>query len=699
MTIPALRELDESFQAWLDERTDALETYKTEPPDFDGKVELLRGLQHELFDAGWALYGWPEELGGRGGTVLHRGVIVDALERNGYPPRHVYEHLDILTPALARFAQPALCEKLFLPTLRGDILWCQGFSEPTAGSDLATLRTRATKVEGGYRIDGHKIWTSWAKWATHCFFLARTGEPEDRHRGLTAFVTPIDAPGITVGAIEQSNGNAELAEVFFDETFVPDEARVGDVGQGWTVAMYILAGERGSFTWLRQCEILPRLEELAATPHASEHADRIGESLMRLIALRCRSREVMEILAAGREPGPESSVSKVLAIDTEQDFYDAAREILSPGLDLGTAPDIDFWNEHYLYSRASSVYGGSRQIQLNVIAKLMISRGATAAASEEEEEEVAALRASVSEAIEQNASGREALEGLDWWSFAGTPADSFGRAAFSTWFEGQGASRVTSPALAGVRCAPIANELGVRPDEMALAVDESAGRLLVVGFDESTRWIAAERAEGPVAFEATGLTACESQALDGGLVARVDVDPHSARTIEVDASALARAADLGRVGAACEILGASRALLAMAIEHSNEREQFGQPIARFQAIQHLISESQIEISALEALCKAALEEWSAGGGRELAAITKAQAGRDGRSIAQRALQCFGAIGFTAEHDHHRYSRRIHTLDVVLGSYPTLRRALGAEVVESGRAPRCIQIWHPEASDT
>ena len=692
-TNPSLPELAASFQAWLDEHAEAHAHYKRESPDFDGKVDSLRQLQRELYDAGWARYGWPEALGGRGGTVLHRAALIDVLERNGFPPRHVFEHLDILPPALVRFARESLLEKLFLPTLRGDILWCQGFSEPTAGSDLAALRTRARKVDGGYQLDGHKIWTSWAKWATHCFVLARTGTTEDRHRGLSGFVIETNAPGVTVGPIRQSNGSDELAEVFLDQAFVPDEALVGEEGQGWAVAMYILSGERGSYTWLRQSEMLPRLEQLARVEGASEHAAIPGESLMRLIALRCRSREVMEILAAGEETGPESSVSKVLAIDGEQYFYEAAREILSPGLDLGTAEDIDFWQEHYLYSRAASVYGGSRQIQLNVIAKLMITRGDGAGRGASENDEIAAVRTSVAEAIDQSDNGREALDGLDWWSFAAAPEDDFGRAAFSAWFDGEGSKLVTSPALAGVRCAAAAAELAARPDEIALAVHDSDGDLLVHGFDAKTRFIAVERGEELLAFEAAGLVAKPSRAFDAGVVVRVVVDSREPRVVSVDRAAHARALDLARMGAAYEILGASRVLLHMAVEHSNEREQFGQPIARFQAIQHLISECQIEISALEAVCRAALEQWSGGAGHEIARIAKAQAGRDGRTIAQRALQCFGAIGFTDEHAHHLYSRRIHTLDAVLGSYPVLRSGLGAEIVRTGRAPRCIEAWH------
>lgn len=688
---PTLQALAESFQSWLDERSEAHVHLKREPTDFGEMVALLCELQADLYDAGWARYGWPESMGGLGGSVLHRALLADVLERNGYPPRHIFEHLDILPPALERFAHPDLVAKVFLPTLRGDVLWCQGFSEPTAGSDLASLKTRAVRTEGGYRVDGHKIWTSWAKWATHCLFLARTGTAEDRHRGLSAFVLALDTPGLEVGPIRQSNGSEELAEVFFKDAFVPDVQRVGEEGEGWAVAMHILAGERGSYTWLRQTEMLPRLEQLSQHPAAALHANLIGDALIRLLTLRCRSRAVVEILARGEAPGPESSVTKVLAIDTEQHFYEVAREILAPDLDFGTREDWYFWQAHYLYSRASSVYGGSKQIQYNVIAKLLISQGGE---QRKEGQDEAAVRASVGEAIEQSATGREALEGLDWWSFAARPGDLLGRAAFAAWFEGQGHGPATSPALAGVRGAAVAAALGVAPDVVAMGLRRGE-TVLATGLDPATEWIAIEAEDGSIeAFEAGGVEAEPSDAFDGALLSRVD-SLAGGRVVEVDPAEHARALDLARVGAAYEMLGAGTALLEHAIAHTNEREQFGQPISRFQAIQHILSQSQIELSALRETCAAALEEWIAGDASDLARVVKALAGRSGLTVAQNALQCFGAIGFTQEHIHPRYQKRIHTLDMLYGSYYTLRRDLGRGVIETGSAPRGIQIWRPE----
>jgi alkylation response protein AidB-like acyl-CoA dehydrogenase len=696
-TNPSLAALTQAFQAWLDDQREAHAHLRVLPRDFGGRVEVLCELQRALFDSGWARYGWPEANGGYGGNVLHRAVVTDLLERNGYPPRHNFEHLDILAPALTRFAEPKLLERLFLPTLRGDVRWCQGFSEPTAGSDLAALRTRAEAVDGGYRLDGHKIWTSWAKWADHCLLLARTGSVEERHRGLSAFVIELDTPGVEVAAIKQSNGTDELAEVFFDGAVIPTSNMLGEPGQGWAVAMHILAGERGSYTWLRQCELLPKLERLAATPGAEEHAEALGESLTRLLALRCRSRAVMEILARGDEPGPESSVTKVLVIDAEQHFYDVVRRVLSPGLDLGSAPNVEAWQESYLYSRAASVYGGSRQIQLNVIAKLMVARGASARGDARDEESML-VRASVTEALETSANTLEALAGLDWWSLAASPSDALGRAAFSAWFESQGRAAATSPALAAVLVGPAADSIGVQPARIAYGI-ESAGpegaEILAAGWHSETECIAIAGKDASLrVVQVEDLEEVASRALDPGLLRAARMRAGAGRSVRVDAGALQNATALAHIAIAHEILGAAGALLDRAVAHTNEREQFGKPISSFQAVQHLLSESQVDIAALSEFCDASLEQWCAGNAAEMAAAVKAFAGRVGVAVAQRALQCFGAVGFTDEHPQHIYARRIHTLDALLGSHQELQRRLGLGIVRSGVAPRGIQAWRP-----
>lgn len=702
---PELRALGEGFQAWLDAQRDALARFREPAPEaYEDRVDGIRDLQRRLFDAGWARYGWPEALGGLGGSVLHRAVVIDLLSRNGYPPRYLLEHLEILPPALARYARPELVERLFLPTLRSDVIWCQGFSEPSAGSDLANLKTRATTVEGGYRIDGHKIWTSWARFADHCLLLARTGTPESRHRGLSAFVVRLDSPGLTVQSIRQANGTDELAEVFFDGVLVPEEQRVGPLNEGWSVAMEILAGERGSYGWLRSTHLLERLERLARMPGAAAHPRALGEVLVHLLALRCRSREVMEIIAAGGKPGPESSVSKVLVIDADRALYDVAREVLAPALDLGTLDESWEWQESYLYSRASGIYGGTRQIQLNVIAKHMVKTGQ--AQRHEVGDEVGAVRASVAEAAEQSASGREALAGLDWWAFAAEPSDALGRSAFSAWFEHQGATLGHSPALAGVSCAPLAAHLGVPAADVALAVTAPVARgdvlsVHAIGWDAGCRWLAlpGDPDAKPGALQVVAADRVETAAwpaLDRELGVIAQLPGGALQAVSLDGAACARAQALGRLGAAFEMLGAAGAITKLVVEYTNQREQFGQSLSSFQAVQHMLSECQVYHASIASLADAALEQWSAGDTDALAAAraAKALAGRAGRGVAQHTLQCFGAISFTDEHPHHRYLRRIHTLDAVLGSLYQLERELGAQLIETKTAPRCVEAWRP-----
>ena len=695
---PDLPALAEKLEAWLEERREAHDALRRPREAFEERANAVRALQRELFDAGFARVGWPEALGGLGGSVLHRALVLDRLSRAGYPGRFLLEHLEILPPALAAHARPELTEELFLPTLRGDILWCQGFSEPSAGSDLAALRTRAEETREGFRIDGHKIWTSWAGWASHCLLLARTGAPEDRHRGLSAFVVELDTPGVTVSAIRQANGTDELAEVFFEDVQVPARNLVGPLNGGWAVAMHILAGERGSYAWLRQAHLLPVLARLAEQPAAAGGEQALGGALVRLLAVRCRAREVLEILARGEQPGPESSVSKILIMDAEQALYDTVQELLDADLALGSADSAWEWQEGYLYSRAASIYGGARQIQLNVIGKLMVRSGESVDSRVRGDEEAQQVRASVAEAAAQSGGGRAPLEGLDWWSLAASPGDALGRAAFAAWFEEQGARLGRSPALAGVAAAALAAERAMPPDRIAWARPLRPGdenELSILGWDADTAWVAIEMGgPGMGIVPADKLAELPSRALDGEMVRRASVDARGLERVVPSAEAHMRARSLARIGASFEILGAATALTDLAVRYTNDREQFGRPLSEFQALQHLLSECQVDLAALSSLCDAALEEWSANGASELAAAAKSLAGRAGRRIAQRTLQCMGAIAFTEEHAHHRFARRIHTLDAWFGTSSELERELGAAIRANRRAPHGIEIWHP-----
>jgi alkylation response protein AidB-like acyl-CoA dehydrogenase len=325
----------------------------------------MTDLMKTLHEDGWNRYGWPEAAGGLGGTILHRAAMWEALSRHGVRGMGPFEHLEILMPTLLAMG-PAEFSAAALPAfLAGRERWAQGFSEPDAGSDLASLRTRATAAGHGYRITGRKIWTSWAAYARWCLVLARTGSVESRHRGLTAFVVDLQSPGVAVRAIEQANGTDELAEVSFDEVFVPAELVVGEPGEGWAVAMHILSSERGAFAWFRHCFLYRHL----LGPLCCVDDNAAGDALLDLVAVTASSHTGIRSQEAGTPLGPAAAFTKLLLGAAEQSVHDT---IFAAGTDLavGTSDDeAAVLRQDYLFSRIVTVYGGSQQMQLETIAR------------------------------------------------------------------------------------------------------------------------------------------------------------------------------------------------------------------------------------------------------------------------------------------------------------------------------------------
>jgi alkylation response protein AidB-like acyl-CoA dehydrogenase len=370
MTDPAA--LLHDAAAWLSENARRLPDVVGTGRSFTTRLRALRDLQAILFDAGWVRHGWPEVAGGLGGTSLHRAAIYEALAGAGLADRGPFEHHEILLPVLLKRADVEQIARWFPPFLRGDELWAQGFSEPEAGSDLASLRTRAVVDGDSYCVNGRKIWTSWAAQADQCLLIARTGSVESRHRGLSVFVVRLDAPGVTVHAINQANGHDELAEVSFDDVIIPSTDRVGAEGEGWSIALEILSYERGTSSWLRQLLLRSRVEELieVATPEPGA----LGEVLLDLYALRLASGEALLDEAEGMVAGPAAAPIKLLRTDGEQHVHHLFDRTLGGVLATGRAglPQVGRWQDEYLFSRAVSIYGGTRQMQLNTIAKYLL---------------------------------------------------------------------------------------------------------------------------------------------------------------------------------------------------------------------------------------------------------------------------------------------------------------------------------------
>jgi alkylation response protein AidB-like acyl-CoA dehydrogenase len=339
--------------------------------DVPAEMAETAAMIGELYQAGFGRYGFPVEAGGLGGDVRHCAILFDELGAAGLPSSGQYGLLTTLGAPVVRFA-PALAAAYLPEFLSGRAWWGQGFSETEAGSDLAALRCRATPAEGGYRLSGHKTWTSHGATATRLVCLVRTGTQESRHRGLSMVMVDVDAPGVEVRPIELASGRAELAECFFDDVLVTPDRLVGAEGEGWAVAMFLLQYERAVYAWQRASMLMQRLRSLALEVSPTEQAERvIGSVYLDLIALRARSLETVRLLAAGKSVGPEASSDKLLLGAAEQSVMNAARTLLGPAFALGDTASR--WREEWWFSRTTTIYGGSAEVQRGILADRVLN--------------------------------------------------------------------------------------------------------------------------------------------------------------------------------------------------------------------------------------------------------------------------------------------------------------------------------------
>lgn len=370
------------FDAALTTSDSELNRLRDPSGDLRTRIAASAELMRWLFDGGWIRWGWPEEVGGLGGTPTLRCQIVERLALRGFEiPHHLYV-LEVVGPAVAKHA-PALAARLLPRALRGDELWCQGFSEPEAGSDLAALRARATaRDDGTWVVSGQKTWTSYGAHADRMVLLARTGAVEARHRALTMLLVDLDAPGVERRPIALASGREEMCETFLDDVVVDRDRLIGDVDGGWTVAMDLLQYERGSYAWMRMAAATARLQDLLDQAQV-EASDAqlpdplaelaIGRAYLSVAALRARTSSTLRSLAANEVVGPQTSVDKLLLSAAEQNVLDASLSMLDTEMLIGDDPPTDHWREEWWYSRAASIYGGAREIQRSIIADRILN--------------------------------------------------------------------------------------------------------------------------------------------------------------------------------------------------------------------------------------------------------------------------------------------------------------------------------------
>jgi alkylation response protein AidB-like acyl-CoA dehydrogenase len=335
-------------------------------------TERLAWNKH-LAAAGYTCLGWPEEHGGRGLSVAHRVAFYEECALANAPAKVNHFGEELLGPTLIAFGTDEQ-KKRFLPKIL-DLteLWCQGYSEPGAGSDLANVSTTAELDGDQWVINGQKVWTSLAHWAQWCFVVARTEKGSKRHAGLSFLLVPLDQPGVEVRPIVQLTGDSEFNEVFFDDARTDADLVVGQPGDGWRVAMGLLTFERGVSTLGQQIEYARELSgvaELAKSNGAAEDPsirERLARSWVGLRTMRSYALATMDV----EQPG-QDNVSKLLWANWHRELGEIAMDVLGrDGLTL-TDGEFDEWQRLYLFSRADTIYGGSNEIQRNIIAERVL---------------------------------------------------------------------------------------------------------------------------------------------------------------------------------------------------------------------------------------------------------------------------------------------------------------------------------------
>jgi alkylation response protein AidB-like acyl-CoA dehydrogenase len=367
------------IRGWLDSNLEL-------PPPFSSlaeEIEWGRAWQAKLARDRWIAIHWPAEFGGRGASPVQvaifnmeyaRSRALQPVNRNG---------INLAGPTLLAHGNEDQKRRWLPPILDAREIWCQLFSEPGAGSDLAGLSTRAEPAQGGWVLSGQKVWTSYAHFARWGICLARTDPELPKHRGISYFVVDMEAAGIEIRPLMSITGEAEFNEVFLDDVFVPADHLVGTLDNGWAVANTTLAHERGTaFPFKEQVVHEVYLQDLYSLAHERgalsevEIADALAQSFVELRVLRLHNWRTLSRLAVGEEPGPESSWVKLAWTDMTQHLSDVGLELTGEASPLWLGADAlpadGRWQRQWLWSKAASIAGGTSEIQRNIIAERIL---------------------------------------------------------------------------------------------------------------------------------------------------------------------------------------------------------------------------------------------------------------------------------------------------------------------------------------
>jgi alkylation response protein AidB-like acyl-CoA dehydrogenase len=361
----------DELRAWLEANPPAPEP---EGGDEDANYAWRRDWQRRLYDGGWAAPHWPEAYGGRGASLTESAIYFEELGRARVPmPANVLGLL-LGGPTLMVWGTDEQKDRFLAPILSGEEIWCQGFSEPDAGSDLASLKTRAVRDGDEWVVTGQKVWTSGAQYSKWCMLVARTDGDVPKHKGLSYFLMDMEQQAVQVRPLRQITGEAEFNELFIEEARIPDEHLVGGVGNGWKVALTTLMNERAGLGFALQVRLRHHLDDLiqaARVNGALEDpvlADALADLHVRCESIRLLAWKGLSATERYGQPGPEGSLVKWLWSDTNQRLTQLAADVVGPeALTAGTG-----WSYELLRARGNTIEGGTTEVLKNIVAERVL---------------------------------------------------------------------------------------------------------------------------------------------------------------------------------------------------------------------------------------------------------------------------------------------------------------------------------------
>jgi alkylation response protein AidB-like acyl-CoA dehydrogenase len=386
---PQEQQFRDEFRAWLESNIPAdWQAYESRDEESSReRFEFLRAWQKKMFEAGWVGIHWPKEYGGRGVTIIEQAVFIEEMARAQAPPLINVLGLSLLGPTLINYGTEEQKKRFLANILSADEIWCQGYSEPNAGSDLAALRSEAVLDGDHFIVNGQKTWTSFGHYADFCFAVVRTDPDAPKHKGLTYMLIDMHSPGVRLRPLKQMTGESEFNEVFFDNVKVPVENVVGRVNDGWNIAIATLMFERGTLGASLQITFKRQIERLIELSHkltrngrpASEDSlirQKLAQMYTEIEIFRMNQMRTLTRMSKTGVPGPEGSIQKIFWSEMNQRMQQVAMEMLGPYGQLTRESDyaVDHgqWAHAYLRSRGNTIEAGTSEIQRNIIGHFVL---------------------------------------------------------------------------------------------------------------------------------------------------------------------------------------------------------------------------------------------------------------------------------------------------------------------------------------